>query len=379
MQHAIVTAGAEAGAQSSFVVSTGSNLHRSQPSDGANEQPSGMPSSLPDFDALRQMAKILWACRVPIAASAALPVILAIFYLLVASSTYTARSTIILDARVPQPLRDTSELAAATFDSPYMESQIAVISSETILRSVTKKLSLLNDEELVGSFASTPVADVTALDADPERLRAAISNLRRNLYVQRAGLSFAIDINYRSTDAEKAARIANAFADVFITDQVETRADMMRAGSQWLELRIDELRRKMNFAALEVQRFKAKRDYRIVDKSTDDAVAEGDAVAKLNPPAGKVAAPAPNTTLEELETTSQIYRKIYESYLQGYTESLQRQSFPMSNARVITRASSLMTPRSPKPMLVLALGLFMGLLLAAGQAFLQYQFRKAKT
>ncbi len=368
-----------AGARSAFIVSTGLILQRSHTSDGANEQPSGMPSALPDFDALRQMAKILWERRVPIAASAGMPVILAILYLLVASSTYTARSTIILDARVPQPLRDTSELAAATFDSPYIESQIAVISSETILRSVTKKLSLLNDEELVGSYARTPVGDVTALDADPERLRAAISNLRRNLYVQRAGLSFAIDINYRSTDAEKAARIANAFADVFITDQLETRAEMMRAGSQWLELRIDELRRKMNFAALEVQRFKAKRDYRIVEKSTDDANPEGEAAAKLDPSAGKVAAPAPNTTLEELETTSQIYRKIYESYLQGYTESLQRQSFPMSNARVITRASPLMTPRSPKPMLVLALGLVMGLLLATGQAFVQYQFRKAKS
>ncbi|NJO55899.1 MAG: GumC family protein [Rhodospirillales bacterium] len=43
-------------------------------------------------------------------------------------------------------------------------------------------------------------------------------------------------------------------------------------------------------------------------------------------------------TLRDLESTAQTYQTLYDSFLQRYTEALQQQSFPITEARVITSA-----------------------------------------
>ena len=40
--------------------------------------------------------------------------------------------------------------------------------------------------------------------------------------------------------------------------------------------------------------------------------------------------------LRELESSAQTFRTIYDNFLQRYTESLQQQSFPISDARILT-------------------------------------------
>jgi succinoglycan biosynthesis transport protein ExoP len=43
-------------------------------------------------------------------------------------------------------------------------------------------------------------------------------------------------------------------------------------------------------------------------------------------------------TLEELETNAAAHRKVYETFLQAYMTTVQDQSFPIPNARLISRA-----------------------------------------
>ena len=45
--------------------------------------------------------------------------------------------------------------------------------------------------------------------------------------------------------------------------------------------------------------------------------------------------------LRELETASNTYRNIYETFLSRFTQSVQQQSFPSTEARVVTYASRL--------------------------------------
>src|SRR5262249_7446633 len=44
-------------------------------------------------------------------------------------------------------------------------------------------------------------------------------------------------------------------------------------------------------------------------------------------------------TLKELESSAQTYRTLHDSFLQRYMESVQQQSFPISEARVISSAA----------------------------------------
>ena len=56
----------------------------------------------------------------------------------------------------------------------------------------------------------------------------------------------------------KAARIANAFADAYIEDQLEAKFEATRRASIWLEQRIGELRKQASDAFKEVQDFKSQ-------------------------------------------------------------------------------------------------------------------------
>lgn len=70
--------------------------------------------------------------------------------------------------------------------------------------------------------------------------------------------------------------------------------------------------------------------------------------------------------LRELESTSQTYRALADNFLQRYMESVQQQSFPITEARLITQASPPLKKSHPKTLLVLAVSLAAGLVLSVG-------------
>jgi succinoglycan biosynthesis transport protein ExoP len=75
--------------------------------------------------------------------------------------------------------------------------------------------------------------------------------------------------------------------------------------------------------------------------------------------------------LRQLESTAQTYRALYDSFQQRYTDSVQQQSLPMTEARVITRALPPSTKSSPKSLVILAGATMGGLVLGLGLAMLR--------
>ncbi len=75
-------------------------------------------------------------------------------------------------------------------------------------------------------------------------------------------------------------------------------------------------------------------------------------------------------TMRELDTSAKGYRSLYDSFLQRYMGSVQQESFPISQARVISPAAP---PQKSKPTagLILAMGLFGGIALGAALGFLR--------
>ena len=67
--------------------------------------------------------------------------------------------------------------------------------------------------------------------------------------------------------------------------------------------------------------------------------------------------------LRELESTAQSYRAMHDNFLQRYTESLQQQSFPISDARIIAAASPPLSKSGPKTALILVMAAAGGLVL----------------
>lgn len=73
-------------------------------------------------------------------------------------------------------------------------------------------------------------------------------------------------------------------------------------------------------------------------------------------------------TLRELEREAETFKALYDNFLQRYQETIQQQSFPITEARVITAATVPERPSAPKKPLVLAVFTILGLGIGTGLA-----------
>jgi uncharacterized protein involved in exopolysaccharide biosynthesis len=310
-----------------------------------------------------------------IALCVALTVGMALLYIARTEPTFTAEAELLIDARSSQFLREQLGEVGLNLDAGQIESQIAVLRSEQIALVVINKLNLLEDPEFAGPQPAGAKGEATKTLTDRQRLRQIISGFQSGLDIRRKGVSYVIEVSYSADTPERAALFANAAADAFIEDQLAARAQAAKQGSLWLEERIEEIRNQMNRANLKVQEFRSRRDYRIRSSRGSDAdkAATEEKHVEAEGPLGTL------TTLEELESTALTYRKMYESFLQAYTESVQRQSYPGTNARVISRATPPLTKSAPRTKRILAAAFVAGILLGLAIGLLQLIWRFGAT
>ena len=155
-----------------------------------------------------------------------------------------------------------SSIAELTFDSGAIDSQVELLKSEKIAMSVVSQLKLTNDPDFMGTRSSLlgqawnillSAFDfsrwfVTRVRSDAEeqyvRQRIAIGKLESNLDVRRVGHTFVLSIYYTSPSQGRAAQIANAFAEAYLTDQLDAKFETTRRASGWMQARITELKEK---------------------------------------------------------------------------------------------------------------------------------------
>ena len=303
---------------------------------------------------------------IAILASLMLAVTVASLYLFLATPEYIARSQILIDPKTPV-LREQTREVNFSLDAAQVESQITLLRSEKIAVTVIKDLNLWDDREFQG--AAPPVwrtlferpQELSEEDASFIRNRTAIAAFEKGLIVRRVGLSYAIEIAFKSVDAKKAALIANATAEAYLRDQIEAKSESARQGSRWLEVRLAELRDQMKLATHRVQAFRANHDYRLPAKNDENAETRASRGVE-------------GETLEELEATADTYRKIYESFLQAFTASVQQQSYPVSDARVITLAERPLAKSYPRTWLILGFAVLLGLTIGCAIALIRHAF-----
>ncbi len=84
--------------------------------------------------------------------------------------------------------------------------------------------------------------------------------------------------------------------------------------------------------------------------------------------------------LRELERESDNYKGLYQAFLQRYQQTVQQQSFPMTDARVIATAAVPLQPSAPNTPLALTLAVVLGSLAGgAVGAFREYRDRAFRT
>ncbi|SRR5579871_316345 len=433
-------------------------------------------------------------------------VVLGLAYVALAPRKYTAEADMIIDTKRIRFTQTELDTENRTIEDASVESEIETTRSERVATTVANQLHLTEDAEFIGAgqglmgrmFSLLGMNSLPESERSNEQMmRRVLGVLRSNLRVTRLGRSYIEQIAYTSLDKEKAAKIANAFADAYIEDQLQAKFEATHRASIWLEQRIGELRKQASDAYKEVQDFKSQNsiiigvDGKLASEIELDQL--GVALAKARADTSQAKAkleriervleqrpkenqesfdiPDPIVTdalnnpvitklrqqflddqaresewstrygsdhqaarnlraemaalqraiwdeisriaesykselqiaktqedsiekrmtevfqqsastrqkqvrLRELETAANTYRNIYETFLSRFTQSVQQQSFPSTEARVVTFASTPNVPSSPKVALTLALAGICGLGVGLVAAFARGQMNR---
>jgi succinoglycan biosynthesis transport protein ExoP len=200
-----------------------------------------------------------------IAAVVAGTLALVLFYLIVATPMYTANARILMDTRQTQVLDKDSGTANALIDPGFVDSQVEILQSDDLILSIVRRLKLTEDPEFNGSdpglipLVIGKVISLFGSDGPPskERVeRGAVELLQKNLKVERVLTTYVLSLNFRSIDANKAAKIANAIADAYIVGALEAKYQSTKRAGEWLQQRSAELREQATTSDRAVQTFK---------------------------------------------------------------------------------------------------------------------------
>jgi succinoglycan biosynthesis transport protein ExoP len=170
-----------------------------------------------------------------------------IFYFLVAPSSYTAASRILLDYRRLAIIGQDEYNAISKISDSAVESQSTIIESEAIVRSVIRKLDLDNDPEFIGRPGLLSMLGLlTSPDrlSPDERMQAAVDTFRSDLHADRVGLSYVIEVAFTSRDPYKAASVANALAAAYVDDQLHANRQVAQSADTWFQGSVGALQRQ---------------------------------------------------------------------------------------------------------------------------------------
>jgi polysaccharide biosynthesis transport protein len=200
---------------------------------------------------------------------------LASVYLLSLPKRYSSTAEMIIDSRRMQGLQTQQGASGneASIDSGMVDSQVEILKSETIAQAVIKDLKLTDDPEFTGPDGGLLASILGRLlsfgqssdstKSDYRLLRSALGRFESQLTVRRLGLSYVIEISYQSLSPDRAAQIANAVAEAYIADSLESKYQASRRAAVWLQDRMKELRAQASAAERAVADYKAKNN--IVD------------------------------------------------------------------------------------------------------------------
>jgi capsular exopolysaccharide synthesis family protein len=201
-------------------------------------------------------------------------------YVLQMTPQYSATANVLLAFQRSTPLETEAQATGVAQDTNSIDTQVQIITSRALAERVVRALNLQADEEFGGSpDAVAPPADTNEAPAartldSPQAAseasanatgRAAttsplmdnvVNNVLGRLSARRAGLTYVIDITFESANPEKAATIANAFADAYIRDQLETKYNSVRVTNDWLTERLGTLRAEAEAADAALQRYR---------------------------------------------------------------------------------------------------------------------------
>lgn len=220
--------------------------------------------SVPSVD-LREMLRILWRRRWLIGATAVGCVLVTGLVLSQITPRYTATAQVLVDPRQTNVVDIEQVLSGLPANAETIQSEMEVISSRNLAMRVVDRLKLSELPEFNPTLNGGQSAwlgwlrrDSSATAPDAVTQNRVVDTFLSRLTVKVAGRSRVIDVSFVSTDPALAASVANTVAELYLTEQMESKFEATRRASAWLSDRLEQLRIDAEAAELAAARFKAE-------------------------------------------------------------------------------------------------------------------------
>ena len=286
---------------------------------------------------------------------------IALLYLVTAVPTFTADAELVIESKAAS--------GEATSVSTIVESQIAIIRSESIASAVIRKLGLAEDPEFADrGVVHGMIGPISRLlgwskpETEFSVMRHAIESFQRKLSVKRVGLTYIVEITFVCTDPERAVQILNTVVEIYLVGQMDAKYQSSIRGTKWVKDRMNELSRQASTAQ------KAVVDYYKNRNDTADSANAVDAGAPSSQLTERM-----QGELRELEAAAESTARNYDNFLHmlRYMEAMQQQSLPVFEAHLLTEASRPLRASSPKVGMVLGISTIGGVLLGIAVGMLR--------
>lgn len=168
---------------------------------------------------------------------------------------YEASCSLVLEEQGPQILQgvqDVVELGSRSWE--FMATQLRIIHSQQIAQRVLDR---------VGSQPTSP-----NVPGPPPSRQSQVQALLGQVKVTSIRQSRIATVTARDRDPDRAARVANAFADAYVEGNLDYKLEGARSASSWLGEQTVDLRKKLEDSELALYQFKKERG--LLDLGLDD-------------------------------------------------------------------------------------------------------------
>ncbi len=204
-------------------------------------------------------------------------IVVAMLIAFLSTPRYVSEAVVMMDSRKTRVTNMEAVVSNLALDTSAVRSEIDIIESRAVIDRVQKQLKLNEDPDFnsnlrgLGWLARLIPWKRNAEDAagneNAERTLIA-DKLKKNLEIDNDGRSYSIVIRFRDTDPVRAAKIANAFADQYLVDQLEVKFDTSQRANEWLGKRLETLREELRISEKAVEDFRQAHNLVGADEET---------------------------------------------------------------------------------------------------------------
>ena len=192
---------------------------------------------------------------------------------------YKANSVVIVDRNQANVIDLGSVLSGGGLNTAVMDTEVKVMGSKSLLTKVAIREKLIENPEFnpnlvehkpgivdnIKSFLSggakaeevDPLADMTLEEREAAELETVVTNLMHKVSVGRVGTTYLMTAEVSSTSATTAAKLANAVAEQYRVEQLETRLEATQTATEWLSVKTEGMREDLAQRERAVEQFRA--------------------------------------------------------------------------------------------------------------------------